>query len=104
MKLNIKSFKSAAKETIYKAATGDDPDSSNENFYCHVLTEYMLPIAKETFDKYKMGTGVFSMQGFERRNKESKNSSQRFCRYKKNICISIMLRLFDLFFYGKGQY
>ena len=100
--VNIKDFKTAAKQTIYTANTGDDPDAKNKNFYCHVLTKYMILIAKETLKKYKLGTGIYSMQGFERRNKESKNCAQRFCSYKKNVCVSIILRLFDLFYYGQG--
>ena len=34
----------------------------------------MPRIAQETLEKHKMGLGIFSMQGFKQRNKESKNT------------------------------
>ena len=39
------------------------------------------------------------MQGFERRNKESKNIMRRFNNKKHNICSQILKRLWDSFFY-----
>ena len=101
---NIIIFKQAATKTIYKSMSGDDLDTTCENFYCHVLTDYMAVFMQETYSTYKLGTGIFSMQGFERRNKESKNCAKRFCNNRYNICISTMVRLFDLFFHSKGAY
>ena len=103
-KIYISSFKSAAEKTIYASQSGDDIDTTQENFYCHVLTEYMDFFIQDTYKKYKLGTGIFSMQGFERRNKESKNCAKRFYNNRFNITISTLLRLFDLFFHGKGAY
>ena len=97
-------FKQGAEKTIYASQSGDEIDSSWENFYCHVLTEYMDGFIQDTYDKYNLGTGIFSMQGFERRNKESKNCAKRFYNNKFNITISTLLRLFNLFFYGKDAY
>ena len=45
----------------------------SENFYHHVLMYYIPHISKITFEKHHLGIGVFTMQGYERRNKESKN-------------------------------
>ena len=87
--------------TILTATVGeDDLDSKKENFYCHILTDYLLPTLKETYETYKLGLGIFSMQGMERRNKESKNCAKRFYNNRYNICISTLLRLFDLFFHS----
>ena len=44
----------------------------SETVYTHVLKCYMPLIAEDTFEKFHLGLGVFSMQGFKRRNKESK--------------------------------
>ena len=45
----------------------------------------MLMIVEETLQKHQMGLEIFTMQGFERRNKESKNTLQRFCNMKGNF-------------------
>ena len=44
----------------------------DEPFYFHCMRFYMPVIAEETYQKHQLGVGVFNMQGFERRNKESK--------------------------------
>ena len=41
-----------------------------ETFYMHTLRYYVPNIARITFERHATGVGVFSMQGFERRNKE----------------------------------
>lgn len=78
----------------------DDLDSKKENFYCHILTDYLVPTMRETYIIYKLGLGIFSMQGMERSNKESKNCTKRFYNNRYNICISTLLRLYDLLFYS----
>ena len=61
-------------------------------------------IARETWEKHGLGVGVFTMQGFERRNKESKNTLRRFTNKKGNILMQNMKRLWDVFFHGKNAY
>ena len=46
---------------------------NDETFYMHCLRFYLPKIAAHTLEIYKMGISIFTMQGFERRNKESKN-------------------------------
>ena len=41
--------------------------------FIHVLRLYFSRIADENLEKYNIGLGIFTMQGFEKRNKESKN-------------------------------
>ena len=50
----------------------------NESFYHHCMRFYLPRIAEKTYNRHKLGLGVFNMQGFERRNKESKNTLHRF--------------------------
>ena len=40
-----------------------------ETFYLHTIRFYMPDIVDDTWKKYYFGVGVFTMQGFERRNK-----------------------------------
>ena len=64
----------------------------------------MPKIAKETLEKHKLGLGIFTMQGFEQRNKESKNTLRRFCNGKGDILLPNMKRLFDVFYYEHNSY
>ena len=73
-----------------------------ETFYCHVLRFYMLPIAKKTYERHKLGLGIFSMQGFERRNKESKRCLTRTSNYRGNIVVNNVKRLWDYYKYGEN--
>jgi hypothetical protein len=49
-----------------------------EIFYCHALRHYMPRIAKVTYETHGTGVGIFNIQGFERKNKESKNCMKWF--------------------------
>ena len=80
-----------------------DSPGDNETFYSHVLRHYLPEISKQTIKDHNLGLGIFTMQGFERRNKESKNCFKRFCNYRGNICVSIMGRLWDVFCHGKNN-
>ena len=59
----------------------------DETFYFHVLRFYLPHIAKVTLDEHQLGLGIFTMQGFECRNKESKNILRRFNNGIGNIVI-----------------
>ena len=68
-KVNVQTFY-AAGENLYLQPK--DVEGGGETSYCHTLRFYMLQFAKETWDNHRLGLGIFTMQGFERRNKESK--------------------------------
>ena len=99
-KVLLNDFKESSQETILNPTTANEEDQK-ETFYFHVLQNYMLPIMIQTFETFNMGLGIYSMQGIERRNKESKNIAKRFSNNRYNLCFSTMQRLFDLFFFGK---
>ena len=46
-------------------------DGDDETFYMHAIRFYMPSIARRTYNDHKCGLGIFTMQGFERRNKET---------------------------------
>ena len=91
-KLKLNAFKNNLKEfyeiggrlflTKNPAEVGGD-----ETFYFHVLRFYLPHIAKVTLDEHQLGLGIFTMQGFECRNKESKNILRRFNNGIGNIVI-----------------
>ena len=64
---NVKTYYQRGGFFLTDKSSGDD-----ETFYMHVMRYYVPHIAKLTFERHKCGVGVFTMQGFERRNKESK--------------------------------
>ena len=74
----------------------------DKTFYMHCLRFYLPQKAKETIEEFNVGLGVFTMQGFEQRNKESKNALKRFSNCKGNICISNVKRLFNVFEYKQN--
>ena len=81
-----------------KAITGHA--GNDETFYIHFLRFYIPRIVDDTFEKYNLGIGIFTIQGFERRNKESKNTLSRFSNGIRNIIVGNLKRLWDMFCIG----
>ena len=52
---------------LTKKETGED-----KTFYFHSLRYYLPKIVQDAWTKHSVGIGMFTMQGYERRNKESK--------------------------------
>ena len=75
-----------------------------ESFYMHALKNYIPTMARITLERHRLGIGVFNMQGFERRNKESKNTLRRFSNMKGNIVMNNVKRLWDIFYYETNAY
>ena len=71
---------------------------NDETFYCHVLRFYLPKLMKRLYENHGVGLGICTMQGFERRNKESKNTMRRFFNGKGNILMTNMKRLWSVFF------
>lgn len=64
-----------------------------------LLLSYLLDIAKDTWEKFRTGIGIFTMQGFERINKESKNILKRFTNGKGNVSSQSLKQPWDLFYH-----
>ena len=98
---NLQKFYIAGKYTfLTKNAVSIGGD---ETFYLHCLKFYLPPIAKSTFEEHGLGLGIYTMQGFERRNKESKNVMNRFSNGVGNIVVSNLKRLWDVFNDNKNK-
>ena len=93
--LQLKKFYDCGSRTFLSSAARTD--GNEESFYCHALRFYMIDIAKMTYERHKVGIGVFNMQGFERRNKESKNCMKRFSNNRGNVLVNNMKRVWDVF-------
>ena len=70
------------------------PTGSEETFYFHVLRYYVMKIARETLAVHGVGVGLFNMQGFERRNKESKVKVKNSSNGRGNVLIHNMKKLY----------
>ena len=85
-------YKEGAKTFLTRTIIGDC-----ETFYTHTLRYYLPVIARSTFQDYKLGLGIYTMQGFERRNKELKNTLHRFTNGKGDVLPNNISRLHDIF-------
>ena len=99
---NLKRFYEIGGESFLTKDKGNP--GGDETFYMHCLRFYLPKLARTTFDNDGYGLGIFTMQGYERRNKESKNTLRRFCNGKGCILENNMRRLFDVFFLSTNAY
>ena len=90
---DLKKFYLIGSETFLSTNYAGD----EENYYSHCVRFYLPQMAKVTLEKHNMGLGIFTMQGFEHRNKESKTCFVKFTNKKGNVCIQVTKRLWDLF-------
>jgi hypothetical protein len=77
---------------------------TDERFCFHVLRFYIPRILKQTFERHGTGIGIFTIQGFERRNKESKNCMKRFSNNRGNQMVNNMKRVWDIFEYDVNAF
>ena len=75
-----KFYEVGANTFLTKNRIGDE-----ETFYLHVLRYYIPYLSKITLQKHQLGIGIFTMQGYERRNRESKNCFKRFNNKRGNM-------------------
>lgn len=78
----------------------------DESFYFHCLRYYMPQIAEKTLSDHNLGLGIFTMQGFERRNKESKNTLKRFCSTNRTNLGSLLtnnVRRLQMVFFNENN-
>ena len=68
----------------------DSTKGKHETFYWHTLRYYMLPMIEDTYKT--LGIRIFTMQGFECRNKETKMSYQRCCNNNLGDTMSAQLK------------
>ena len=98
-KTDVRALYACGKHTFL--STGDEP------FYFHCLCYYLPQIAEITYTRHKLGLGIFTMQGFERRNKESKAMIRKSCTSNRNspsLLVNNIKRLQQLFWYNIKAY
>ena len=76
----------------------------SRKFSSHCLWLYLPKIARDLLQEHDVGLGVFAMKGFERRNKESKNTFKRFNNRKGNALRQNIARLSNVFTNSANSY
>lgn len=95
-KMNVELFYKYGSTTfLTKNEVGDQ-----ETFYTHCLCYYMPKHAEDTYRDHGLTLGIYTMQGFERRNKESKACLRRFSNNKEHKIVANIKRLWDIFVHG----
>ena len=60
-------------------------EGGSESTYMHILRFNISTFARMSYKDHKLGIGIFSAQGYERRNKESKFFLEHHTNCKGNI-------------------
>ena len=68
-----------------------------ETSYMHILKYVTGPLAKLTFERHSVGIVVFTLQGYERRNQESKYLFVRHTNKLYDFVKQILIKLTEKF-------
>ena len=90
---HAKSFYDYGKDSFMSENTNGD----KETFYMHALRFYMIPIMKDTYAKYKLGPGIWTMEGFEGINSVSKHAVRNHSNRRGNLAMQSMGYIHQLF-------
>ena len=71
-----------------------------KNFYAHALCCYYPQLVNKVWKNHGVGVGVFTLQGFERRNKESKTIAKKYYNGKHNVCTQTLKRNYDFYHFS----
>ena len=66
----------------------------------HALKFYLPIIVKDSWEKFELGVGLFTIQGYEHKNKESKNTLQKFTNQKGNLVKQSSKRLCGIYYFN----
>ena len=93
-------YKLGGESFLSRKSSAEKDKGQSETFYFHVLRYYILPqIMKDTFEKHCLGVGIFTMQGFEQQNKESKTKMTRNSNFKGSTIRANLEKLWTKFYH-----
>ena len=76
-------------------------------FYLQYLRLYVPQLVQVNYKRHKLGLGIFSMQGFKQKNKESKSAIDRFAtlnRWSNKLLGNNVRRLLQVYLYKMNAY
>ena len=92
----ISEFESLS-EQLYKAGMktylSDRVEGDHETFYAHALRFYFPDILKKNYNKFGLGLGVYTMEGFESIDYMTKRLIRNNSNRRGNICKQTMVRI-----------
>ena len=68
----------------------DSVRGNGDIFYCNCAKNCVPRIVRVTLDQLSCGIGIWTMKGFENRNKQSKNFYKRKTNGKCNCCEQVL--------------
>ena len=83
-----------------KSFMTDSVPGDNETFYTHAVCNYFLPKICTIYTLHGVGPGVFSMEGFEYKNFQSKRAVANRANGRGNICKQSIRHLCIIFRVG----
>ena len=89
-------YNAGIKSFMTNAIVGD-----GETFYIHNLFFYMPSIIEDTYKKHKLGPGVWSMEGFEYKNAQSKQAVYTHSNCKGNLPAQSLAHLYLIYTMGQ---
>ena len=72
-----------------------------ETFYIHTISHYVYDIIKDTYRSHRLGPGVWSMEGFESKNAQSKRAVCIHSNRKGNLPAQSIAQMYLQFVGGK---
>ena len=79
-------------------------EGDGETFYVHNVTFYMPRIIDDTYQKHKLGPGIWSMEGFEYKNAQSKRAIYTRSNRKGNLPAQSLARLYLNYTMGRHEH
>lgn len=98
-KSQLKTFYEHGRESFLSNKSVGD----RETMYMHVLRYYIPKIVDATWEKFKLGIGIFTMQGIEHHNKESKSVFINHTNKHGNQVEQCSIRLWNMFYYTESH-
>ena len=95
----MKQFYDASMESFLTGASEGD----GETFYVHTITFYMPGIIDNTYMKHKLGSGIWSMEGFEYKNAQSKRAVYTHSNRRGNLPAQSLVHLYLIFTMGQHE-
>ena len=86
--LSNKLYTAGMKTYLTERIQGD-----SETFYVHALCWYFPAILRQTYNKYSLGLGVYTMEGFEAINYFTKRILRNHSNHKGNVCSQSMAKI-----------
>ena len=88
---DVANFYEYGAKTFLSNRKGDE--GGKESVYLHLLRFNIAQHARITYDRHKVGIGIFNLQAYERQNRHSKNQFVKHCNMKGNVCVQVMTQL-----------